>query len=89
MNDGVADGADAIVHDGLAKLAADTYAMANSQRDGARDFAYFNYADGSQNPLGGYGEKNVQLMKRVAMEYDPERVFQNRVSGGFKIDKVS
>lgn len=88
MNDGVADGAEAIVHDRLAKLVADTNAVAKKHDDGARDFAYFNYADSAQNPLGGYGADNVQLMKRVAKSYDPEGVFQTRVSGGFKIDKV-
>jgi hypothetical protein len=53
------------------------------------DFVYLPYADASQNPLGSYGADNVQTMKKVAEEYDPEGFFQLRVPGGFKLNRVS
>jgi hypothetical protein len=49
---------------------------------------YMNYADESQDPLGSYGKKNVEHMKRVAARYDPMGVWQTRVPGGFKISRV-
>lgn len=52
-------------------------------------FRYLNYCDGSQNPLGTYGEENVKKMKAAAAKYDPTGVFQTRVPGGFKISKVA
>lgn len=52
------------------------------------NFVYLPYADASQNPLGSYGPANVQLMKQVSKEYDPERFFQRRIPGGFKLDRV-
>lgn len=52
-------------------------------------FRYLNYCDGSQDPLGSYGEENVKKMKAAAAKYDPTGVFQTRVPGGFKISKVA
>ncbi|KAM4065778.1 FAD binding domain-containing protein [Hirsutella rhossiliensis] len=51
-------------------------------------FRYLNYCDGSQDPLYSYGEKNVEMMRIAAAKYDPSRVFQTQVPGGFKISKV-
>lgn len=53
------------------------------------EFRYLNYSDISQDPLSTYGEENVKKMREVAIRYDPKGVFQNRVSGGFKIPKVN
>ncbi|KAI0148146.1 FAD-binding domain-containing protein [Hypoxylon sp. NC0597] len=52
------------------------------------DFLYLNYCDGSQDPIRGYGKENIERMKEAAAKYDPTRVFQERVPGGFKISKV-
>lgn len=52
-------------------------------------FRYLNYCDGSQDPLGSYGEENVKKMKAAAVKYDPTGVFQKRVPGGFKISSVA
>jgi hypothetical protein len=52
------------------------------------DFRYLNYCDGSQDPLGSYGAENIRKMKDAAAKYDPTRVFQTMVPGGFKISKV-
>ncbi|KAF9882285.1 FAD binding domain-containing protein [Colletotrichum karsti] len=52
-------------------------------------FRYLNYCDGSQDPLGSYGEENVRKMREAAERYDPAGVFQTRVPGGFKISNVT
>ncbi|KAI1142791.1 FAD-binding domain-containing protein [Hypoxylon sp. FL0543] len=52
------------------------------------EFLYMNYCDGSQDPLQKYGEENVKRMKEASDKYDPNKVFQERVPGGFKVSKV-
>ncbi len=56
--------------------------------DGDVAFRYLNYCDGTQDPLGSYGEENIRLMREAAAKFDPEGVFQSRVPGGFKISRV-
>ncbi|KAL2862588.1 FAD-binding oxidoreductase [Aspergillus lucknowensis] len=52
------------------------------------DYIYLNYADGTQNPLRGYGSENMAYIAQVANKYDPDGVFQTLVPGGFKISKA-
>jgi hypothetical protein len=52
------------------------------------DLIYQNYAGMNQDPLASYGTENVDFIKRVAQRFDPDRFFQNRVPGGFKISRV-
>ncbi|KAK8008139.1 oxidoreductase [Apiospora marii] len=49
------------------------------------EFLYLNFAGGFQDPISGYGAKNVEFLRRVAAEYDPQGVFQKLVPGGFKL----
>lgn len=49
------------------------------------EFRYSNYCDGSQDPFASYGEENIRHMRDVSRKYDPHRVFQLRVPGGFKV----
>ncbi|KAI0101447.1 FAD-binding domain-containing protein [Hypoxylon sp. NC0597] len=49
---------------------------------------YMNYADKTQDVLGGYGIDNVRRMKDVATKYDPHQVFQKLCPGGWKIVDV-
>ncbi|KAK9424444.1 hypothetical protein SUNI508_13591 [Seiridium unicorne] len=53
------------------------------------ELRYLNYCDGSQDPLGSYGEENIRNTKDVATKYDPTGVSQGRVPGGFKLSKVN
>ncbi|KAF9634931.1 FAD linked oxidase [Lasiodiplodia theobromae] len=48
-------------------------------------FRYANYADQSQDVMSSYGEHNVKKMLEVSEKYDPNRVFQARAPGGFKL----
>lgn len=49
------------------------------------EYRYINYADASQDVMASYGAENVQKMLAVSLKYDPGRVFQKRVPGGFKL----
>ena len=48
-------------------------------------FLYLNYALNGQDPIAGYGRDNVARLRAVSRKYDPERVFQRQVPGGFKL----
>jgi FAD/FMN-containing dehydrogenase len=48
-------------------------------------YLYMNYASQFQNPIEGYGEHNVERLRRIAKHYDPERVFQSLQPGYFKL----
>ncbi|KAJ3941553.1 uncharacterized protein N0V96_008265 [Colletotrichum fioriniae] len=52
------------------------------------ELRYLPYADSRQDAIGSYGKANVEHIRRVAEEYDPEGFFQYRVPGGFKISRV-
>ncbi|KAL5040802.1 hypothetical protein BDW71DRAFT_201884 [Aspergillus fruticulosus] len=49
------------------------------------EYIYMNYTARRQNPLRGYGEKNLEFIRSVAKKYDLFGVFQSQVSGGFKV----
>lgn len=49
------------------------------------EYIYMNYADGSQDVLNSYGTDSVRKMEAVSQKYDPEGVFQTRVSGPYKL----
>lgn len=46
------------------------------------------YSAPFQDPLGYYGDDNLQFMKEVAKKYDPNEVFQNLVTGDFRVSKA-
>ncbi|KAK2745534.1 hypothetical protein FQN57_003659 [Myotisia sp. PD_48] len=48
-------------------------------------FKYANYAWGFQDPIGSYGAANIEQLRKVSKQYDPEGVFQKGVPGGFKL----
>ena len=48
-------------------------------------FVYINYAGTNQSPICGYGAENVAYLKKIAQKYDPNRVFQTLLPGGFKL----
>jgi hypothetical protein len=50
-------------------------------------FKYLNYAAEFQDPIGSYESQRVADLKRVSRKYDPQRLFQTRVRGGFKLFK--
>jgi hypothetical protein len=49
------------------------------------NFIFMNDAFKDQNVFASYGSKNFEKMKKIAMKYDPEGVFQKLWQGGFKL----
>lgn len=52
------------------------------------DWRYINYVDETQDPLGSYGPRNVDFLRKVAAKYDPDSVFQMKFVSGWKISDV-
>lgn len=50
-----------------------------------KGWQYLNYAFEDQDPLGGYGEVALGKIRVAARKYDPGRVFQSLVPGGWKL----
>jgi hypothetical protein len=48
-------------------------------------FNYMGDAAGFQSIFPGYGATNHQGLINIAKKYDPERVFQTLMPGGFKV----
>ncbi|KAL8733401.1 MAG: hypothetical protein Q9181_003609 [Wetmoreana brouardii] len=48
-------------------------------------YRFMNDASYDQDVIGSYGAANVQRLKAVQEKYDPDRVFQTLVPGGFKL----
>ena len=44
-----------------------------------------NHADVSQHPIPSFGSANQAFLQAVSRRYDPTKVFQNAVPGGFKV----
>ena len=52
---------------------------------GYRDWQYVNYAYADQDPIGSYGEANIEYLKTISKKYDPQQVFQKLAPGGWKL----
>lgn len=50
-----------------------------------QQFVFLNDAHDSQDPLRSYGPNTYQDLKRISETIDPERIFQNLLPAGFKI----
>jgi len=50
-------------------------------------YMYLNYCAQWQKPFEGYGEKNLEFLKSVSKEYDPEGLFQKGCVSGFKLGR--
>jgi hypothetical protein len=48
-------------------------------------FIYRNYANGTQDVFGGYGENNRRKLRKIQKKYDPEGVFSKLQPGCFKL----
>ncbi|KAL4761201.1 FAD-binding oxidoreductase [Aspergillus foveolatus] len=48
-------------------------------------FLYLNYAADWQDPIASYGEKSIELLRRVSRDVDLEGLFRKGMPGGFKI----
>ncbi|KAF2744280.1 putative FAD-binding oxidoreductase [Sporormia fimetaria CBS 119925] len=50
-------------------------------------YIFMNDASYDQNVIGSYGADNVARLRAVSAKYDPHRVFQDLVPGGFKLPR--
>ena len=48
-------------------------------------YLYMNYASQFQDPIKSYGEANVERLREVARQYDPQGIFQRLQPGYFKV----
>ncbi|RAQ98962.1 terpenoid synthase [Stemphylium lycopersici] len=76
---------DTIVISGIKAVLEQSVAAAK-KRGLYHPFKYMNYAAMDQDPIGSYGENNIEFLKRVREAYDAEGVFAKLVPGGHKID---
>ncbi|KAL6237470.1 hypothetical protein BDW75DRAFT_228661 [Aspergillus navahoensis] len=82
------DSADDELLYGLARSAREQLDYYARSIDAYNEYIYLNYADRTQDPLRGYGTENLEFLRRVSEEFDPDGVFQRLVPGGFKIDRA-
>lgn len=75
---------DPLVNSVAKPLNAQIVAMAKTRRLW-NNWIYLNYADGSQDPIGGYGVANRERLRAVSEKYDQGKIFQKNVPGGFKL----
>lgn len=60
----------------------DTFALENGTH---HRYRYINYCAAWQKPFEGYGEENLEFLRCVSREVDPEGLFQRGCRGGFKL----
>ena len=51
----------------------------------SKTFLYLADAAMDQRPIDSYGHENVQKLKKISSQYDPDGVFQRLAKGGFKL----
>jgi hypothetical protein len=48
-------------------------------------YRYLNYCAGWQKPFEGYGDENLDFLRNVSRDVDPDGLFQRGCGGGFKL----
>lgn len=76
---------DAIVNE-TAKAAIGSIDSFAGARGAADSYRYLNDCAAWQHPFAGYGEENLEFLRSVSREYDPEAMFQRACKGGFKLE---
>ena len=49
-------------------------------------YRYLNYCAKWQKPFNGYGQENLDFLRKVSREVDPDGLFQRGCNGGFKLE---
>ena len=71
------------------KVYFDRLETSAKQRDVYHPYIYMNYAWDGQPVIDSYGEDNKAFLSAVSKKYDPNRIFQRAVPGGFKISSAT
>ncbi|KAF2710660.1 FAD linked oxidase-like protein [Pleomassaria siparia CBS 279.74] len=66
----------------------DAWRQLSQERGLEVPYIFMNDASRDQNPIASYGQQNVQRLKTIASEYDPEQVFQKLQNGGFLLKNL-
>lgn len=74
--------------DFMKKLNADVSANLSTLHNVMSPFLYLNYANQEQHVFEGYPEANVKKMQSIRDKYDPNMVFTELISGGWKVAKA-
>ena len=77
---------DAMAHEATKAIQERIKGAAEEEQKGL-EFLFMNDASWDQDVIGGYGAQNVRRLREVARRYDPQRVFQRLVKGGFKLPR--
>lgn len=48
-------------------------------------YIFTNYGYSKDDVIEGYGRESISRLRAVSEEYDPDRIFQKAVPGGFKL----
>ncbi|KAL2862921.1 FAD-binding oxidoreductase [Aspergillus lucknowensis] len=73
------------IEDATQQVVRDIEALAEGEGLASR-YRYMNYAAATwQDPIAGYGEESLEHLYRMSRKYDPRKVFQEKVRGGFKL----
>lgn len=75
---------DALVLDALRKIYDESVRVAK-ERGLYSPYIYMNYATGSQDVIGSYGQVSRDMLRAVSRKYDPTGVFQRLQPGYFKL----
>ena len=69
----------------ITRSAMDRIDSAAKANNAAHPYRYLNYCAEWQKPFESYGMENFKFLQGVSTKYDPERLFQNACTGGFKL----
>ncbi|KAI8931093.1 hypothetical protein NX059_012104 [Plenodomus lindquistii] len=69
-----------------AKAYMDALVAMAKELGAANDYIYMPYASPYQRPIAGYGNTNMERLRKVAKKYDPAEVIQKLSPGYFKLD---
>lgn len=51
-------------------------------------YVYMNYASQYQDVISSYGDENKAKLKKIAVRYDPQQVYQGLQLGYFRLDRA-
>jgi hypothetical protein len=49
---------------------------------------FMNDGSRDQNPIATYGDDNIEKLKKIALKYDNNQLFQNLQNSGFLLSKI-
>ncbi|KAI0882026.1 uncharacterized protein GGS22DRAFT_196179 [Annulohypoxylon maeteangense] len=66
----------------------DSVISASKKHGADLPFRFMNDANHAQNVLASYGSANLERLRSISKQYDPQQMFQNLQNGGFLLSKA-